>query len=427
MSKIKLKITGVFLFIITVILLLQIDDDIDPKAQSMFEQATAHKESKAYLYLFGMQAAIDEDPEVVGKALMASVRDAEKRYFVNPRTNKYFGYVDYPSEKKLPLPELGTCKGNENKCEYIDKLFSYQFDLEALSAEQKTLLERYNRFLSMKDLNTLPLPLLEAPLPPFQYIMKGNSLASLEAIAKARNGNIKEAKKQLLDEISLLRFQLQRADALVIKMIFTSALLKTLDVLSVLVHQYDSPMENNIQALNADERSLVKAVNYEYAMGHYMFKALDRNSNFFNKDINVPGWLVRVLFKPNMTLNATFPVLRQIGQQSLLTSKEFALDVAGDKPTVKPKVSIRNYVGAVLGEVARPDFNEFVERVFYLDAKIKLFNILSKKTKLPAMLSHINNPFYENKTAYYSEDNKAICIEAPLLHKRKDYQCLRVK
>lgn len=50
MTKTKSIFLAIFLFIISSILLLQIDDDLDPKAQSMYEQATAHKESEAYIY-----------------------------------------------------------------------------------------------------------------------------------------------------------------------------------------------------------------------------------------------------------------------------------------------------------------------------------------------------------------------------------------
>jgi len=427
MSKIKSIFIAIFVFIIIAILLLQIDDDLDPKAQSMYEQATAHKESEAYLYLLGIEAAVDEKPEVVGKALMASMREAEKKYFAAPYVIQSFEYDGYPSDKKLPLPSLGTCKGKDNNCEHVDKLFSYPFDLGALPAEQKVLLERYEKLIAMKDFNTLALPHIEAVFPAFQYVMKGNSLASLEAISKAKNGNLKEAKKLLLDEISLLRVQLKQADTLVGKMIYTSAISKTLNVLSVLIHKYDSPVEDNIQALSSDERSLVKAMNYEYGFMYNMSKKMDGAPNILSKDGNLPKWVSRIIFKPNMTMNDAFPLLRNVGQDSLLSSKEFALKIANKKPRVKPKAYIRNYTGTILGRIGSPDFNQYIARVFYLDAKIHLFNKTANKAKLPATLSHISSPFDEKKAAYYSEDNKAVCIGGPLPEERRDYRCLRVR
>ena len=427
MSKTKSIFLAILLFIISAILLLQIDDDLDPQAQSMYEQTMAHKQSEAYLYLLGIEAAADEKPEVVGKSLMASVREAEKKYFAHPHANQGFEYDGYPSDKKLPLPELSSCKAEVNNCEYVDKLLAYQFDLEALPEEQKVLLKRYKKIIVMRDFHTLSLPHIYTVFPPFQYVMKGNSLASLEALAIAKSGNIKKAKKLLRDDILALRVHLQQADTLIGKMIYASAISKTLDVLSVLIHKYNSPAEDTIQAFTSEEKSLVKAMNYEYGFNHNLMKSLDKAPNLFHENGNLPGWVSRLLFKPNMTMNTIFSSMKQVGKDSLLTSKAFALKVTNDKPISKKTSYLRNYTGTVLGQIVGPDFNQYIERVFYLDAKIHLFNKTSSKIKLPTTMSHIINPFDTNKTAYYSEDNKAICIDGPLPFKRKEDRCLRIR
>jgi len=191
-------------------------------------------------------------------------------------------------------------------------------------------------------------------------------------------------------------------------------------------------MQDNIQALSIDEKSLVKVMNYEYGFGHTLFKVMDKDPNLLStiensKEGNLPAWVSRILFKPNMTLNATFPVLRKVGQDSLLTSKEFALKIENNEPVEIRKSMIRNYTGTILGKVGIANFNPYIARVFALDAKIHLFNKTANQTKLPTTLSHISNPFYDDKLAYYSEDRKAICFDVPLLEKRKDYRCLRVR
>jgi len=430
MRKLKFIALTIFLFIISAILLLQIDDNLDPQTQSMYEQATAHKESEAYLYLLGIKAAADENPETVGNALMASIRKAEKTFFKDPLTQK-FEYQGYPDDKSLPLPQLDMCNGEDN-CEYIDQLFSYQFDLEGLPEEQAVLLKRYKKFINMDDFHTLSLPHLEAITPPFEYIMKGNSLASLEAIAIAKSGNIKKAKKLLRDDLSALRSQLQQADTFLGKLIYASAMSKTLDVLSVLIHKYNSPAKDTIQALSINERSLVKAMNFEYAMGQNMMKSWDRAPNLLSttdnsQQGNLPGWVSKILFKSNMTLNSFSLTFRQVGQDSLLTSKVFSRKVSNNKPVIKKTSYIRNYAGTVLSQINGPDYNIYIARIFSLDAKIHLFNKTANQTKLPATLSHISNPFYNDKVAYYSENKKAICVDAPLLKELKDYRCLRIR
>jgi hypothetical protein len=128
-----------------------------------------------------------------------------------------------------------------------------------------------------------------------------------------------------------------------------------------------------------------------------------------------------------MTINSSYPHLKQVGQNSLLTTKEFARMVTSNKSFVNKKSYIRNYLGTVFGQIATPDFNQYIERVFYLDTKIHIFNETADKAELLSV-SHINNPFYDNdKTAYYSEDKKAVCIDGPLPHRQKEYRCLRIK
>jgi len=135
-----------------------------------------------------------------------------------------------------------------------------------------------------------------------------------------------------------------------------------------------------------------------------------------------------MLFKPNITLNIIFPSFWQVGQDSLLSSKEFAVKASRKKLELRKNDKFRNYVGYTLSQVAIADHHdEFISRVFQLDAKIHLFNKILNKGALPQTLSHINNPFYDDKTAYYSDDTKAICIDAPMQRKRKADHCLRVK
>lgn len=424
-KKTKLILSAVFLLIISSVLLLQIDDDLEPEAQSMYEQAVAHKESEAYIYLMGILAAVDEKPEDVGESLLKSIREAEKKYFKSHRLNQDFDYDEYPHEKRLPLFELAPCEDDD--CKHIDRLFTQKFDLDNLPKEQENLLKRYRRFIALKDYHTLAIPHLLSPLPPYQYVMKGNDLANLEAIHKARNGNIDAAKKRLLDDISSLRIQLQQADNLVAKMIYTIAISRNIDVLSVLIHKNNSPSKEKIKPLTPDEKSVVKAMNHEFGLSYNLYSSMDRSQDIFSKNGYTPGWITRMLFKPNMTINSSYPQLKQVGENSLLNPKEFVMTVASERPLVSKKTYIRNYLGTVLGQISTPNFSQNIAKLFYLDAKIHLFNETADKTELPSSVSHISNPFSDKKTAFYSEDKKAVCIDGPFPHKRKEVSCLRIK
>lgn len=414
-------IIGLLAFILIEILVLQVDDSLEPEAKTLYTQAIKHKESKAYIYLLGIQAAATENPAIVGKTLLQSIKQVEKKVSQNNCISVDYKTTGYPQEEKLPLLNLDSC--TKDKCTHTEKLFAHRLNSKEMKT-QKVLYERYNKFMKMRDYHTLALPHSLAPLPPYTYIMNGSDLISLMAIDRARNGDREAATTMLLHNISDLRHHLEQADNLVHKMIFVSAISKTIDVLSVLRHKNQAFMVK-LESLSLEERSLTKALSYEFAVSYNFLKSMN-GCRLLDKKNNSPAWLNNLFYKSNMSINALLPLYTQSIQESHMSNDVFADEVILSPEFKADKSHFRNYIGSILNEDT-PYIKKYVAGVFSLDAKIQLYNKTANKVELPSNLDHIKNPFYKvGNDPYYSKNKKKICFDLPLMTPLDDHRCLRV-
>ncbi len=220
---------AVFLIIVVISSsLLLIDDNLTPEAQKMYEQTIFHSESDAYVYFLGLP--VEEEPEVAGQVFLKAIRKTEQNILKNPCTMDRS--IVYPEKKKLlPVIELDSCDREE--CSYIDKLFSTKLSPNKLN-KLKPSYKRYNKFLSFSDYHTLSRLGMSTPFANFEFILKGSDLTNYMAIEKAKNNNHKDATTLLLNNISKLRPHLQQADTLFGKVIYTAAISRSIDVLSIL-------------------------------------------------------------------------------------------------------------------------------------------------------------------------------------------------
>jgi len=424
-KKYKIIIGLVFFFIFIAGLALQIDDDIAPEVQEMYQQVTTHKESEAYVYLLGLQANANEDPKIVGQQLLKSLRKSEQSYSIEG-CKKVVKFEEYPDDKRLPPLKLGSC--SNALCETVDILFSHKFDSDNIPEEQQILLKRYRKFLSFKDFHSLEILHLESPIPPFKYIIDGSNLVNLIAIDKAKKQHFAESTQILLENISALRPHLIQADTLIQKLIYTAALSRSLDVLSILRNKHKNFYKAVIKPLNKDERNLVKSMAYENIMLYNISKNMANCPNYIYNNFQIPEWLYKTVYKPNITINSLHTMYKKVARNSLVTSEEFTKKTSKEKPSKFRKYKIRNLLGsAAIYNNSQADFHRFVARVFALDAKIQLFNETASLASSPKDIIKIKNPFYPSeKTAYLNKDKKSVCFDVPTLTRERD-RCLRIK
>ena len=162
---IRKYLLGVVIVLLIAVVLLSIDDELDKDAEAYLSQSHIMKYSKAFVYMLGIAANEKEDPWRVGELLLASIREAENRYF---NEGEEFDYTDYPAVKQLPVPsgEL-FCRGGDGGC--IEARVNSEYDPDAILNEHAILLERYYTYMRLKDYKTLSRPTVFVTLPHLDY------------------------------------------------------------------------------------------------------------------------------------------------------------------------------------------------------------------------------------------------------------------
>lgn len=413
-------ISAILIVIISIDLLLQIDDDINPEAVSFLTKATVtNKNNEAYFYLLGLNAAEGSDPVSVGLAIFTQ-NDITKT----------------GSHPKLELPS----GANFINATTINALFNVN-NTSTVLTKHAVLLKRYETFITKKDYLTLNEPSLSSDmLPTYSYLTAGNKLYMLKAIHMAHNNEAKLAVELLMANLSHLRMQLRNADSLIGKLIYTSIIDQNLDVLSILLHQKKVVLNTKLLPLSSAERDFNKAMSRELLFVNNILTDLDKNPQLFEQSEidfnnetssedtpNTPAWLVRILFKPKMSINAKFPYYQKVAKQSRLTPSQFSQSIKHSTPqhtSYSVLYYIRNFVGSILMDTV-PEFDQYIVRVFDLNAKISLLNQLPTVDSTNSIANIINPYFNKTGTAYYTKDNASICLTGPSDDDKS--RCLKIK
>lgn len=401
-------IIGILAVLLTAILLLQIDDDLHPDIPPILATYNAPEDNDAYFYLLGLDAPADTDPTTFGKQKL---------------TDKNYDN-DLP---KLPIPSGSLFSHNDNAT-FLTSAFTSDTIAETLE-NNAVLLARYETFIAMDGYQTASTPSVDEPLPAYPHLAAGNKLFLLKAIHTAKSSDLATATTLLSNHITALRSQLVQTDNLVGKLIFTLFISKSIDALSIIAGQADSITTAQIQPLTIEEQSFQRAMYRELAIMSNIMTSLDKNPEFFTQfdsfdqdsvndnSVPAPGWLVRMFFKPNMSINPRYYYYNDIVALSELSPNKFA-NIVQDKikqhASAHHIFSIRNLAGSMLTNISAPSFERYVGQVFDLNIKIALFNQMHGQSEaIP--VGQLTNPYYDKTgTAFYSADKNSICLTGPI-------------
>ena len=332
--------------------------------------------------------------------------------------DKSYEVNEYPESKKIIFPKGDEfCKTWEEGC--LEYLFSEDIGTTNLMKGYRVLIARSNRFHEFNEYKTLSKPTISELYPPYPYIANAERIKVLEAISLYKSGDTPKSIEKLIVQFSELRKLMSLQDNLVGKLVFLLKLSEIVDVLSVIMSNEKSNVEA-IQSLSEKEKSFYMIAAREFAMSYYTFKNLDRHPEFFKIGGNFPGWLTRIVYKPNMTINAIAPIYHRLDNLAKLSPSEFSEKVKNEERISPSTSKLRNYVGDLLIAIF-PEFDEYVARFYDFDAKIALFNQVHV---LNRDLDSMNNPYYGPEIPEKTDEK--LCFRGPLEDKRS-LRCLRVK
>lgn len=408
MFRVVLFVVLSFLFLLFT---LQQDDELGTESESLIARFTEDKTSEAYLYLLGIYAQEGDDPIALGKQILEASSSPEQ-------SGDLF---NYPDSKKLSLPEGdGFCMFDDENC--IGYLFSGSVKVARLIENYRELLERSDRFFQYDEYRTMAQPTPDEIYPEYKYLFRAQRIKLLEAISLYKCRDVDGAVESLLTQFSVVRRANERQDNLVGKMVLLHILSDILDALSVILSETDTHIET-IPRLSVSEKDFGRVSAREFGILYYGVRSLDKNPGLFeiNGEFNdAPEWLVRALFKPNMTINALAPRYLIPESLAVLSPAEFAMEVENPEIYISSTSLIRNPVGNILLGIEGATYEKYVAKVHDLDVKIALFNQLHH-LRLDA--SSLINPYY-GKEAPSMESGK-LCFSGPLVDKNS-LRCLPV-
>lgn len=413
-----MKILIMLLLVICGLVSLQFDDSPNSEVTdyvSLIENRMLNG-SQAYLFLSGIAAIEGENILSRGEELLARYND--------------------PTNKSLAMGSVDEKKDENNKLSIADKnngLYCKLWEAECLgdivggSSEWEdeiqnfsVIAERYERFISYSEYTTITKPDATEQYPEYKYLSYGNRIRILSALSLAESGRAEDAIEMLRNDNRYLRKHLELADNLIHKMIFVILLANNLDVVVYMHSAHNMREISEIPYLSSSEINMEYPFAREFVMVYNYFLELDRHPEFFRVGGKIPGWLVRSVFKPHMTMNDSVGNYTKLIKLANLSAKDFSVRILNTESNQKKERRFRNYAGSILNEISMPEYSDYIARLHDLNCKISLTNyVLSGQSK------QLENPYgssYGKKT----DSDYFICLDGPLEDKR-NLRCIRTK
>lgn len=378
------------------------DEPLLPEAQTWLEEVgKVEGDSAAYYQLFGLDSPAGADPQAAGRKRL----EAYHQWLANHGSGQAMPAVDEPARLTLPGDEL--CALAKPGC--LARLRQDPAALATLLSDHDELLQRYQQLLALEDYRTLSQPSQSEPLLEYRYLGAAAQLQGVQALLLAEQGNGAAALALLQGDVRQLRVWLARADNLILKIMLAGLLEQNLDGLALLYRAGLIPKPAAEAALSRAERSLHDAMRREFALIATSLRGPAPTKK-------VPAWRLRLAFKSRMSINEALPRYLRVADDSQLDAVAFAQRQAVVSDTaISTWRRWRNPVGAILVDVAMPDFTPYLARFHDLDAKLALFNALG--TAVPASA----NPYYPQARPFWDGKLQAYCFDGPL----RDEQCRR--
>ena len=380
------------------------DEPLSADARAWLEQAQVDdRQSRAYVFLNGLDADPGQTPEALGAARLQAYRDWRRSH--GPLDE---GFAE-PRVATLALPQGPLFCAVEKEGCLTTLLSGVSGWVE--TDEQRLLRERYWEFLQLDDYRNLLEASLIAPLPPHRYLLSGQQLLTLQLLKVAQEGEGEQVRARLDEELHLLRGQLRRADTLIAKMILARMVERNMFWQAVLYRQGLMPVPSSVPAFDDAERSLLMPLQHEFQGMALLFEALPEAENSLGE------WLMlRWGLRPQMSTNASLTFYQPAAELSRRSPEVFVGELQ-QLPAAQWQRSWRNPMGNVLLEIGAPDYRRYAVRLQDLEAYRRLLQGLSQLpqgTPSAEQLRAFDNPYYPGQPAQLDEQGR-LCFAGPML------------
>lgn len=425
MATYKKILIGLVAVLISLSVLLQVDDELSSDAQSMFDGIDWQSPSESYLYLLGLQAPITSDPLTEGKVIFSQYREYEKT-FDKQLGNEWESSSDYDDDRPKLNIEHPSLDCNLTKKGCLKELFETPVD-GSRSAQFHELKQRYINFMSIGGFRTMAKPHLLEVFPRYTWLVRSRRVLSLDAIHRANEGDAAGALTELYEVLKLETRFMAEADNMIGRMISYVLVNESIEILYAL-SKVHNVQPDTLPLFQVNQLSLARAMKRELAMSASMSTTI-RSADEFRY---WPSWAVNIVYKNNISLNLMAKRYANVVRLSEMSHLEFTSHLNNFNEALGTDISFwhtfRNYWGSLLLNIAEPNFHGYIARGLDLNAKIALFNQLAIKQPSPDVLESAVNPYYSLsegglKGAFVDQENQRVCFDGPLEDTRF-YRCL---
>lgn len=380
------------------------DEPLSADARAWLEQAQVdERQSRAYVFLNGLDADLGQSPEALGAERLQAYRDWRSSH--GPMDE---GFAE-PLVATLALPQGPLFCAIEKEGCLTTLLSGVSGWVE--TDEQRLLRERYWQFLQLDDYRNLLEASIIAPLPPHRYLVSGQQLLTLQLLKVAQEGEGEQVRARLDEELHLLRGQLRRADTLIAKMILARMVERNMFWQAVLYRKGLMPVPSSVPAFDEAERSLLMPLQHEFQGMALLFEALPKAQSSLGE------WLMlRWGLRPQMSTNASLTFYQPTAELSRRSPEVFVGELQ-QLPAVQWQRSWRNPMGNVLLEIGAPDYRRYAVRLQDLEAYRRLLQGLSQLpqgTPSAEQLRAFDNPYFPGQPAQLDEQGR-LCFAGPML------------
>lgn len=399
MSIKKIAVKFVMLCVIC-ITLLQFDNRLAATATQLtegYKQQTTQP-SPAFDYLVGFSAPETADVIAVGKRRIQSTLSGNTEH-----------------ADKLPLPTSpALCAMHTQVSHCIADILKHKAEWQRLITDNKTLIQRYQTFITFDELATQYPPTTDFLLPDFLYLVAGHKLSVLNTLLSAEKGKQNAAIHTLITELTHLRRQLGYADTLITKVIYVAMIRHQLQTIALLKTKYNAVYDHTIPLLTQAEMDMTKPLSYEYGLMEAAFEQLNKNA--------LPAFLLKTVFKRNMSLNQTADTLHAVMSHAHLPPHALATQLTQPKKANWRAIKLRNLLGSYLSNLSNEStYQVYVARTADLNLYIASVNYLLSDHR-----AEPTNPYHPTRTEV-SIDDHAVCMLGLHVNKMKSrWQCMHI-
>ena len=373
--------------IVGVLLINLFDQHLHPDIPAFadFSSEGVPPEQNAYFALMGQAAALGSDPHALGMELVKQVNQLVDQGKGNDPVSmeipdKLYG----PGKIQLRGAITTLCERDAHRCLPAYRQKAQQ--IAQMLRDNQVLIARTYRLYHYPHYRETMQQTIAAPFP--MYGTLGSDLILAKIGLQATRGEQLPALEALEQEVRFWRMVLRESRMLITKMVAVARLKRSFRLTSEIMATYPPNSAQTailmriLAPLGAEELNMARTFRSEFVFTKTILEDISA-TDMADAGKELTTWKLTglFLFKRNATINLIYARDRDLAALGILPADEFlkqAIQIqahAAQRPHWRSWHFAYNPVGKILGEIAIPDYVQYIARIHNLDGLLRLVKL----------------------------------------------------